>query len=248
MIKVMKYLLVLVLGLSLVGCGTSGKGEKVYTIATDKTYAPFEMTNDKGKLIGIDMELIRAIAKNQKFKIQINSLGFDAACTALESGEADGVIAGMTINDERKKKYDFSTPYYKTGVSLGVAKDSSIKGYNDLKGKTVVAKTSTAGLAFAQSIKNKYGFKLEVVEESSLMFEKVKSHEAAACFEDTPVLKYMIKTGELNFNIPTPSANPSFYGFAVSKGMNGELLKKFNKGLENLKKDGTYDKILHKYE
>ena len=137
---------------------------------------------------------------------------------------------------------------YETGVSMGVAKNSGIKGYADLKGKTVVAKTSTAGLKYAQSIKDKYGFKLEVVEESTFMFEKVKSGEAAACFEDYPVLKYMVKTGQLNFDIPCGKESPANYGFAVLKGENKELLKKFNKGLAKLKKNGEYDKIVAKYE
>lgn len=252
--RILRGALAVALGASLVGCGSSSSssssssGEKTYVIATDKTYAPFEMTNKKGKLIGIDMDLIRAIAKDQKFKVKINSLGFDAACTALESGEADGVIAGMTITDERKQKYDFSKQYYKTGVSMAVAKNSKIKSYSDLKGKTVVAKTSTAGLSFAQSIHKKYGFKIRVVEESSLMFQTVKSGEAVACFEDTPVLKYMIGQGQLNFKMPTKSENPSYYGFAVSKGKNKTLLSKFNKGLANLKKSGEYKKILAKYE
>lgn len=127
-------------------------------------------------------------------------------------------------------------------------KNSGIKGYADLKGKTVVAKTSTAGLKYAQSIKDKYGFKLEVVEESTFMFEKVKSGEAAACFEDYPVLKYMVKTGQLNFDIPCGKESPANYGFAVLKCENKELLKKFNKGLAKLKKNGEYDKIVAKYE
>ena len=144
--KMKKFGAIVLAGLmavSLVGCGgnsSSKNEEKTYIIATDKTYPPFEMEDDSGKLVGVDMELIRAIAKDQKFKIKINSLGFDAACTALESGEADGVIAGMSIHDERKQKYDFSDQYYETGVSMGVAKKSGIKGYADLKGKTVVAK------------------------------------------------------------------------------------------------------------
>lgn len=223
--KFMKAALASVMGLSLVGCGSSSSStsSKTYIIATDKTYAPFEMTDDKGELIGVDMDLIRAIAKDQKFKIKINSLGFDAACTALESGEADGVIAGMSITAPGKKKYDFSKEYYTTGVSMAVAQNSKIKGNQDLKGKTVVAKTSTSGLAFAQSIKSKYGFKLNVVEESSMMYETVKSGEAVACFEDTPVLKYMIGQGQLNFKLPTKSENPSYYGFAVLKGENATL-------------------------
>ena len=107
--KMKKFGAIVLAGLmavSLVGCGgnsSSKNEEKTYIIATDKTYPPFEMEDDSGKLVGVDMDLIRAIAKDQKFKIKINSLGFDAACTALESGEADGVIAGMSINDERNK-------------------------------------------------------------------------------------------------------------------------------------------------
>ena len=140
--KMKKFGAIVLAGLmavSLVGCGgnsSSKNDEKTYIIATDKTYPPFEMEDDSGKLVGVDMDLIRAIAKDQKFKIKINSLGFDAACTALESGEADGVIAGMSINDERKQKYDFSDQYYETGVSMGVAKNSGIKGV--ISGSAVV--------------------------------------------------------------------------------------------------------------
>lgn len=250
--KLLKVLLAGSMAFTLAACGGSSDSassdEKTYIIATDKTYPPFEMEDEKGNLVGIDMDLINAIAKDQGFKIEIRSLGFDAACTALESGEADGVIAGMTIKPEREKKYDFSTPYYETGVSMGVLKGSDIKSYEDLKGKTVVAKTSTTGLSYAESIKDKYGFNLEVVEESTFMFEKVKSGEAAACFEDTPVLLYMIKSGELDFDTPCGKENPANYGFAVLKGENADLLKKFNDGLANLKENGKYDEILAKYE
>ncbi len=247
--KVLSSVVAAFLALSLVGCGSSSSSsKKTYVIDTDKTYPPFEMTDDNGKLIGIDMDLIRAIAKDQGFSVKINSVGFDAACTALESGECDGVIAGMTINDARKKKYDFSDQYYETGVSMAVAKDSTIASYADLKGKTVVAKTSTAGLSFAQSIQKKYGFKLQVVEESTIMFQMVKSGDAVACFEDTPVLKYMIAKGQVSFKLPIAKADPAYYGFAVSKGQNSALLKAFNKGLANLKKNGKYKAILAKYE
>lgn len=245
--KVFKGLLAVAMMMSLAACGNgSSSKEKTYVIDTDKTFAPFEMANEKGKLEGIDMDLINAIAKDQNIKIQIKSVGFDAACTALESGECDGVIAGMTINDARKKKYDFSDSYFTSSVSLAVKKDSGIKSYADLKGKTVVAKTSTAGLAFAQSIKDQYGFKLSVVEESSFMYEKVKSGEAAGLFEDTPVIKYNIKK-DLPFTLPCLEESPNEYGFAVLKGENKALLKAFNKGLANLKKNGEYDKILNKY-
>ena len=105
------------------------KGNK-FIIATDTAFVPFEWKDGKGKLTGIDIDLMNAIAKNQGFTVEWKSIGFDASMTAVEAGEADGMIAGMTINDSRKKKYDFSDPYYTSSVSMATAKGSGIKSYN----------------------------------------------------------------------------------------------------------------------
>lgn len=243
--KIIKLVFAFILTFALTGCGTTSNA---YIVATDTTYRPFEWSDDNGDLVGIDMDLIRAIAKDQGFEIEIRSLGFDAACTALELNDADIVIAGMTINDARQLKYDFSTPYYETGVSMAVASDSDIQSYEDLRGKTVVAKTSTVGYEFANSIKDIYGFNLEVVEESSFMFEKVTLNEAVALFEDTPVLKYEIKEGDRDLIIPLDSEMPSYYGIATLKDQNPELLEMINNGLQNLIDSGEYEEILSKYE
>lgn len=235
------------LAATLVGCG-SGSNSDTIVVATDTTYRPFEWVDDSGELTGIDMDLIRAIAEDQGLEIDIQSLGFDAACTALESGAADAVIAGMTINEAREEKYDFSTPYYETGVSMAVKSDSGIESYEDLRGKTVVAKTSTVGYEFAKSIEEEYGFTLEVVEESVFMFEKVAAGEAVALFEDTPVLLFEIKAEGRDLVVPVGNENPAYYGIALMKGANPELLEKINTGIENLKTSGKFDEIMSKYE
>ena len=92
------------------GNPASVKG-KTYKIGTDTTFAPFEY-RENGKMTGIDMELIRGIAKEEGFKVEIQSLGFNAALQALSSNQVDVVIAGMSITDERKASYDFSNPYF----------------------------------------------------------------------------------------------------------------------------------------
>ena len=244
--KLFKALLVCACVFSLAACGQKKDSNK-FIIATDTAFVPFEWKDGKGKLTGIDIDLMNAIAKNQGFTVEWKSIGFDASMTAVEAGEADGMIAGMTINDSRKKKYDFSDPYYTSSVSMATAKGSGIKSYNDLKGKTVVAKTSTSGFEFANANKKKYGYKLEVVEESSIMYQKVKNGDAVALFEDTPVIKYNIASKQVNFELPTGTEGEFNYGFAVYKGSNKELLKKFNAGLKALKENGEYDKILKKY-
>src|SRR5690606_33655706 len=122
-----------------------------FVIATDTTFAPFIYQLD-GKNVGIDMDLLRAIAANQGFEVDIKPLGFDAALAAVTAGQADGVIAGMSITDERKQVFDFSDPYYQSGVQMAVAKDSDITSYEDLKGKTVAVKTGTVGYDFAKQL------------------------------------------------------------------------------------------------
>lgn len=242
--------LLMMLGIS--ACGkteetASASSEKVYKIATDMTYAPFEFENDEGKLVGIDMDLMEEIAKDQGFKYEVQVVGFAAALTSLEAGESDGIIAGMSITEPRKEKYDMSTPYFDTGVTIGVRPDSSIKSFEDLRGKKVAGKVGTAACKFAESIADQYGFEIIQFEESSAMFQDVVYGNTVACFEDYPVLGYEISRG-LGLVIPFDDvANPTAYGFAVMKGQNTELLDMFNKGLENLKANGKYDEIISRY-
>lgn len=222
-------------------------GSKTYIIATDTTFAPFEFTNSNGKFVGIDVDILSAVAKDQGFKYKLNSLGFDAALAALESKQADGMIAGMSVTDERKKTYDFSDTYYDADVTMAVAKDSDIKTYDDLKGKKVAVKTGTNGSIYAKSIKDKYGFDLVEFKDSPTMYQDVALGNTVACFEDYPVMAYNIKQGAA-MKIPDGvNAAGSSYAFAVLKGENKELMDMFNKGLADIKADGTYQKIIDSY-
>lgn len=245
--------------LSLAACGGNGSkkedstqaggtDDKTYIIATDTTFAPFEFTDADNNFVGIDVDIFAAIAEDQGIQYELQSLGFDAAVASLESGQSDGVIAGMSITDKRKEQYDFSEAYYDSYVCMAVAENSDIAGYEDLKGKTVAAKTGTQGADCAESLKEQYGFKVQYFDDSSLMYQAVTTGNAVACFEDQPVMAYGITQGnglkiaaEEQENFSTP------YGFAVLKGSNTELLEKFNTGLANIKENGKYNEIVAKY-
>ncbi len=250
-----------VLGLGLTGCGGSGSSSsagsssssegvkgKTFTIAMDTVYAPFEYTDENGDFVGIDVDIMNAVAKDQGFKVELNSLGFDAALAALQSSQADGVIAGMSITDERKKKYDFSDGYYQTYVSIAAKEDSDIKSLDDIKGKTVAAKTATIGASCAESLKDKYDLNITYFDTTDLMFQDVLTGNSVVCFEDYPVMAYGITQGNGFKIVDTKKGKFSAdYGFAVLKGKNAALLKAFDKGLKNIKKSGEYDKICAKY-
>lgn len=225
---------------------TDSETSKVFKIATDTTFAPFEFENDKGEMVGIDLDILKAIAKDQGFEYELVVAGFSAAVTGLEAGEYDGVIAGMSITDDRSAKYDFSEPYYDSGVGMAVAADSDITSYDDLNGKTVAAKIGTEGCSFAESIADEYGFTINQFEDSSSMYQDVLAGVSAACFDDYPVLGYEISRGTA-LKLPLEMERGSSYGFAVLKGQNTELLEKFDAGLKNIKANGTYDEILNTY-
>ncbi|MGC3203710.1 transporter substrate-binding domain-containing protein, partial [Enterococcus faecalis] len=83
--------------------------------------------------IGIVVDLLDAIAKDQGFVVDLKPFGFDSAVQAIQSKQIDGMIAGMSITDERKKSFDFSDPYFDCGLQLAVKKgNDKIKSYDDL--------------------------------------------------------------------------------------------------------------------
>ena len=154
----------------------------------------------------------------------------------------------MSITDERKEKYDFSDPYFEVFVTMGVAIDSDINGLEDLKGLNVAIKDGTTSAAFAESVKDEYGFTVSYFEESPVMYQEVVLGNSAAAFEDEPILDFNIKFGDVQLRkVDSVRTNPTPYGFAVLKGENKDLLDKFNAGLKQLKDDGTFDAIVEKY-
>lgn len=106
---------------------------KKYVIYSDNAFAPFEFLDTAtNKYTGVDMDILAAVAEDQKFEYEVKNEGFDASMGAVQSGQADAMIAGMTITDERKKTFDFSDGYFEDGQIMVVAEGSSISSVSDL--------------------------------------------------------------------------------------------------------------------
>ncbi|WP_349642221.1 ABC transporter substrate-binding protein/permease [Eupransor demetentiae] len=222
--------------------------EPNYVITTDATYAPFDFQDKNNEYIGIDMDILKEVAKREHFTYTLKPMSFNAAAQLVANGQADGIIAGMMINDERKQVYDVSTPYYQSGVAWITKKGSSIKSLKELKGKTVALKTGTAAAEYGKQQQKKYGFKIKYFNDTDTMYNDVANGNSAATFEDYPVIAYAIKNGmKLQVMNPHNLGNAGGVGFFVQKGHNAELLAAFNRGFASIKKDGTYDKIINKY-
>ena len=227
----------------------STAADKTWVIATDTVFKPFEYTDASGNFVGIDVDIVAAIAEDQGFKYEMKSLGWDAAIAACQSGQADGMIAGASITEKRKASgWTFSDSYYDSNQTLTVPADSDIAGFADLSGKMVAVKTGTQGATYAESLKDEYGFDLTYFEDSPTMYQAVLGGQCVGCFEDTPVMKASIKDGGLALKVLDDTASdPAPYGFAIFSEDSQELLDMFNKGLADIKANGKYDEILKKY-
>ena len=236
-------------------CGKSedkkddGKAEgKTWVIATDTVFKPFEYTDASGNFVGIDVDIVAAIAEDQGFEYKLNSLGWDASIAACQAGQADAMIAGASITEKRKSTgWIFSDGYYTATQCMAVAPDSTIASFENLRGKTVAVKNGTEGKTYAESLKDQYGFEITILEDSPTMYQAVVGGQAAACFEDTPIMKASIKDG-VDLKIVDGSENEgSPYGIAVFSSDKQEILDMFNAGLKNIKANGKYDEIISKY-
>ena len=257
--------LAMVMVLSLAACGGSAKpadeapaaaateapaaSGKKWVIASDTVFKPFEYTDASGNFVGIDVDIVAAVAADQGFDYEIKSLGWDAAIAACQAGQADGMIAGASITEERKANgWLFSDGYYTATQSMTVAADSDITGFDGLKGKDVAVKTGTQGAAYAETLKDEYGFNLVYFEDSPTMYQAVLGGQCVACFEDTPIMITTIKENSYDLKVVEGSENDGAdYGVAVFDEENRAFLDLFNKGLANIKANGTYDQILAKY-
>lgn len=249
--KIISILLAALMCIGVASCGqqSANNGPKDYVIATDKGFSPFEFQDADGNIVGIDMDILAAIAEDQGFTYDLQYIGWDAAIAACQAGQANGMIAGASITDARKESgWIFSEGYYDATQGMAVAKDSDIDSFEDLKGKKVAVKNGTMSNQYAESIKEEYGFEVITFPTSPDMYQAVTGGQVSACFDDTPILKYNIKIGELDMKYIDGTENePAQYGFAIFDAANQELVDKFNQGLANIKASGKYDEIIAKY-
>lgn len=237
----------MLVALAVTGCGGEEKKaaeapEKVLRVATEPTFAPFEFQEEgSDKLSGFDMDLIRAIGAKMGYKVEIANMGFDALIPALNTGNIDVAIAGMSITDERKQAVGMSDPYYTSGLIVMVQKDNNdIKSIEDLKGKRIAAQIGTTGAAKAHSVEGAVVTEFNTNTESAM---ELTNGGVDAVINDSPVIGYYLAQGGSEVAKTVGDVmEAEQYGIAVKKD-NTKLLEDINKALAELKKDGKYDKI-----
>ena len=256
--SIIAVLLIVALAFSLAACGggdseenTSGDSEKVtYKVGTEPTFPPFDTTDEEQNIVGLDMDLIKAIGEDQGFEVTFENLTFDGLVPALKAGNIDIIAAGMNKDDpERQKQVDFSDAYYESKLMVAVTEDNNtIKSVDDLTpDMKVAAQTGTTGATKTQELADEGKIAEAVILDGlATAMMQLLNGDVQAVINDKPVTEAYMKKQPDKIKMVGEPLNAENYGFAVQKG-NTELLEKINAGLANIKEDGTFDKLVDEW-
>ncbi len=221
---------------------------KVYAVGTDAAYAPFESQNEKGEIVGFDIEVVQAIAKKAGIEVKFVNTPWEGIFNALGQGDRDMVVSAVTITAERQQTMDFSDPYFDAQQLIAVKESSKVSKFADLKKLKVGVQTGTTGDEAVSKLLGKTSAAIKRFESTPLALKELEAGGVDAVVADNGVvINYVANNPGGKFkSIADKEFVPEQYGIALKKG-NGELQAKINKGLADIKADGTYDQIFTKY-
>jgi polar amino acid transport system substrate-binding protein len=236
---------VLLITAVLLSACTSSATTKV-RVASDATWPPFETVDEKTKeLVGFDIEMMNAIAKEAGLDIEFVNVGFDPLLAGMAQCQYDAAVSAMTITPERQANMLFSNPYLNAGqiVTVQIA-NTTINSKDDLAGKTVGAQIGTTG---AIEVGNITGAKLTTFDTVDLAYLALQNGQIDAVVADSPTAAGFVAQNADKLKMVGSVFTDENYGIAVCK-TKPELLAKINEGLAAIKANGTFDALLTKYD
>lgn len=221
---------------------------KVYMVGTDAAYAPFESQNEKGEIVGFDIDVVTAVAKKAGIEVKFVNTPWEGIFNTLQQGDRDLLVSAVTITEERKQSNDFSNPYFDAQQLIAVKANSKISKFDDLKKLKVGVQTGTTGDEVVSKLQGKTSANIKRFESTPLALKELEAGGVDAVVADNGVvINYVANNAASKFKTVADKAfAPEQYGLVVKKG-NAELLGLLNKGLADIKADGTYDQIYAKY-
>ncbi|MCI2395156.1 glutamine ABC transporter substrate-binding protein GlnH [Aliiroseovarius sediminis] len=212
-------------------------------VATDTAFVPFEF-KEGDTYVGFDIDMWDAIATEMGVSYELRPMDFNGIIPALQTGQVDVALAGITIKDSRKEVIDFSDGYYDSGFLLMVPTDSDITGEADLAGKSIALKTGTSAADYAAD--NFKDTEVRLFPNIDNAYLELRTGRVDAAMHDTPnVLYYIANAGNGEVKSVGAQMQAHQYGIGFPKG--SALVEDVNAALAAMKEDGRYDAIYEKW-
>lgn len=241
---------------SLAACGGTKEAANVekaagsdFTVGFDAEFPPYGF-QEAGQYVGFDLELAKEVATRNKWNFKEQPIAWDSKDMELNSGNIDCIWNGFTI-DGREDAYTWSKPYVDNKIVFVTSSTSNITSAADLKGKSVLVQADSSGLRALKSDANKelvasFASLTEVPDYNNGLME-LESGAADAMAVDQSVGQYQINLrGKDKFHIFDPGFDGEKYGIGFKKG-NTALRDQVQKTLDEMRKDGTFQKIAEKW-
>lgn len=218
---------------------TESKGTLV--MATNAEFPPYEY-HDGGEIVGIDVEIARAIATEMGMDFEVEDIAFDSIIPEVTSGKADFGAAGITITEDRKQSVDFSEPYATATQVVIVQEGSEIQAVDDLEGKTIGVQLGTTGDIYVEDVE---GATTERYNKGFEAVQALSQGKIDAVVIDSEPAKVFVAENE-GLKILDEAFTTEEYAICVKKG-NTELLDGINAAIAELKASGELQAIVDKY-
>ncbi len=224
--------------------------KKVYIVASDISWPPFEWKDEAGDYVGFDLDVMREIAKLQGYEIEIVDIAFDSIIPGVVAGKYDIAASGFTITAKREEVIDFSGPYYSSDQAVLIRKDSGLNiGTVFSEGHKLGAQTGTTGADWIKTNLVEKGVKVELklYETYPLAVLDLINKNIDAVIQDEPASRASAAKEKKRIEIAGIILTGEEFGFLVKDGDPYGLLPKINEGMLKLRASGEWDKLIAKY-
>ena len=236
----------LALALFALALGNVQAQNKELIVGSSATYRPFAYETPSKEIVGYDVDIINAVAQKAGLKIKIVNTPWTGIFAALNNGDVDLVISGVTINDKRKQSYDFTAPYFEARQLIAVNQASTVKSLKDLAGKKVGVVTGSTGDDIASREFGKTNTDIRRFESTPVVISELVGSGVDAAIGDNGVVAFRVQEHKQLKTVSDPNFPKEYFGIVVKQG-NQALRDKLNAGLAAVKADGSYAQIYKKW-
>jgi polar amino acid transport system substrate-binding protein len=219
---------------------------KELVVGSSATYRPFAYESPTREIVGYDVDMIKAIAQKAGLQIKIVNTPWTGIFAALNNGDVDFIISGVTINDKRKQSYDFTAPYFEARQLIAVPASSTAKSLKDLTGKKIGVVVGSTGDDMASREFGKTNPDIRRFESTPVVISELVNNGLDAAIGDNGVIAFRTQEHKSLKTVSDPSFPKEYFGIVVKQG-NKALQDKLNAGLAAVQADGSYAQIYKKW-
>lgn len=220
----------------------AGAQNRTLVVGSSATYPPFAYETPAKQIVGFDVDVIQAVAAKAGLSVRIVNTPFTGVFAALNNGDLDLIISGVTITDRRRQSYDFTAPYFEARQLIAVPASSPVRGLQDLTGKKVGVVTGSTADDVASRTFGKTSPNIRRFDTTPLIIAELVAGGVDAAIGDNGVIAYRVQEHKSLKTVSDPAFPKEYFGIVVKQG-NTALRDRLNAALAAVVADGAYARI-----